>query len=293
MPGGEGASSHWHVRTARCGAGQAPGCQASPICAHADQVPGCQASPICAHAHQVPGCQASPICAHADQAPDCQASPICAHADHAPGCQALPACTLRCPISRGRHAVDGDKGGAAGGVGSGRATSMGAAGLLATRTQAVGRPGWCSHVSQQLRLTEQQGPPDRRADQPLHTPVAPRSRVQQLRRCPAVARRPTVPLAARRRRPGRATGGRRTGGPTNSAARRPSPRSPSNRCRRIGRAPPSSSLSLSTNSSARRPSPLRALGDNGAGDVGACSQCDQLALRYALGLVACRGSARE
>ena len=127
----------------------------------------------------------------------------------------------------GRHAVDGDKGGAAGGVGSGRATSMGAAGLLATRTQAVGRPGWCSRVSQQLRLTEQQGPPDRRADQPLHTPVAPRSRVQQLRRCPAVARRPTVPLAARRRRPGRATGGRRTGGPTNSAARRPSPRSPS------------------------------------------------------------------
>ena len=81
----------------------------------------------------------------------------------APGCQALPACTLRCPISRGRHAVDGDKGGAAGGVGSGRATSMGAAGLLATRTQAVGRPGWCSHVSQQLRLTEQQGPPDRSA----------------------------------------------------------------------------------------------------------------------------------
>ena len=54
---------------------------------------------------------------------------------------------------------------------------MGAAGLLATRMQAVGRPGWCSRVSQQLRLTEQQGPPDRRADQPLHTPVAPRSRV--------------------------------------------------------------------------------------------------------------------
>lgn len=146
---------------------------------------------------------------------------------------------------------------------------MGAAGLLATRTQAVGRPGWCSRVGQQIRLTEQQGPPDRRADQPLHTPVAPRSRVQQLRRCPAVARRPTVPLAARRRRPGRATGGRRTGGPINSAARRPSPRSPSNRCRRIGRAPPSSSLSLSTNSSARRGLLARVF----AIDITCCRKC--------------------
>jgi hypothetical protein len=104
MPGGEGASSHWHVRTARCGAGQAPGCQASPICAHADQVPGCQASPICAHADQAPGCQALPICAHADQAPDCQASPICAHADRSGGpcCSVRRSCWLTCEHQPGR-----------------------------------------------------------------------------------------------------------------------------------------------------------------------------------------------
>ena len=277
MNGGEGASSHWHVRTARMLI-RPP---AVKLRLYARMLIRPPAVKLRLYARMLIRPLAVKYSPYAHMLITHPAVKLSRHA------------RIVARYREGRHAVDGDEGGATGGVGSGRATAMGAAGLLATRTQAVGRPGWCSRVSQQLRLTEQQGPPDRRADQPLHTPVAPRSRVQQLRRCPAVARRPTVPLAARRRRPGRATGGRRTGGPTNSAARRPSPRSPSNRCRRIGRAPPSSSLSLSTNSSARRPSPLRALGDNGAGDVGACSQCDQLALRYALGLVACRGSARE
>ena len=74
---------------------------------------------------------------------------------------------------------------------------MGAAGLLATRTQAVGRPGWCSRVSQQLRLTEQQGRrtggPTNRSTRTSHrarasnsSAVAPRSRVGQQFRSPPV-----------------------------------------------------------------------------------------------------------